>query len=45
MAIAVIARTEEQPLPVLSEAGAVVGALSAVDIVRWVARRMGYDVG
>lgn len=45
MAIAVLARSDGQPVAVLSEAGAVVGVLGAVDVVRWVARRMGYDVG
>jgi len=45
LAIVMIARTPDHPLPVLTEAGSVVGALSAVDIVRWIARRMGYDVG
>ena len=44
MAIAVIAGTEELPLPVLSEAGSLVGSMGAVDIVRWVAKRMGYAV-
>jgi CBS domain-containing protein len=43
MAIAVLARSDGQPLAVLSEAGAVVGVLGAVDVVRWLATRMGYD--
>ena len=44
MAMAVLAVTRDTALPVLSEAGAVVGALSAGDVVRWVAGRMGYAV-
>ncbi len=44
MAMAVLAVARDAVLPVLTEAGAVVGALSAADILRWVARRMGYAV-
>jgi CBS domain-containing protein len=31
-------------LPVLDGTGAVVGILSTLDVVRWVAERAGYDV-
>lgn len=44
MAMAVLADSGDSGLPVLSDAGAVVGSLSASDVVRWVAGRMGYAV-
>ncbi len=45
LAIVVVARAARQPLPVLTPAGSVVGAFGALDIVRWVSRRMGYEIG
>jgi len=43
IAIGVLARSSEAALPVVTSAGAVVGVLRPTDVLRWVARRMGYE--
>jgi CBS domain-containing protein len=45
LAFAVLADSGHSALPVVNESGIVVGILSALDLTRWVARRMGYVVG
>lgn len=42
VAIGVLAHSGEPELPVVTSAGAVMGMLSASDVVRWMASRLGY---
>ncbi|HEY8086829.1 MAG TPA: CBS domain-containing protein [Polyangiaceae bacterium] len=43
IALALLADARERALPVVSETGAVVGVLSGRDVVRWLARTVGYE--
>ena len=45
LAFAVLADSGHSALPVVNESGTVIGILSALDLTRWVARRMGHVVG
>ena len=45
LAFAVLTDSAHSALPVVNESGTVVGILSARDLTRWVARRMGHHVG
>jgi len=44
LAFAALAGSGQSSLPVVNQSGRVIGVLSALDLTRWVARRMGYVV-